>query len=254
MFGPSPTPLRLFTPPVGVPSGTRPRAIATTTAIEATELYGTSAPAGTAGHQRLRVLLPTTWTSAPPGSLRRIASAVHTVFRCVASRNTQRVFYWGALRLISNRACRAQPVQAERRGRDLPMTADATSGGRPVPLGTRKLQRVAASGERNEHRRVASPRPGWRRRAHSVGVQIPGLLTNSRPPAPTQLRPTVMDRAPGDSFYFAISKIVESLLRRGAQVSLGRRTGPPLPEAEDGDSANRDELCKTSPPRNQPQA
>ena len=72
--------------PVFMCRAARPRAIATTTAIEATELYGTSAPAGTAGHQRLRVLLPTTWTSAPPGSLRRIASAVHTVFRCVASR------------------------------------------------------------------------------------------------------------------------------------------------------------------------
>ncbi len=33
----------------------------------------------------------------------------------------------------------------------------------------------------------------------------------------------------GDSFYFAISKIVESLLRRGARVPLGTRTGLCLP-------------------------
>ena len=53
----------------------------------------------------------------------------------------------------------------------------------------------------------------------------------------------------GDSCYFAKSKIVESLLRRGARVPLGRRTGPPLSEAEDGDSANRDELCKILGPK-----
>ncbi len=39
------------------------------------------------------------------GSVRRATATVRTVFRCVASRNTQRVFYWDSLRLISNRAC-----------------------------------------------------------------------------------------------------------------------------------------------------
>ena len=36
---------------------------------------------------------------------------------------------------------------------------------------------------------------------------------------------------------------------RPGEVPLGRRTGPPLPEAEDGDSANRDELCKILSPK-----
>ncbi len=36
---------------------------------------------------------------------------------------------------------------------------------------------------------------------------------------------------------------------RPGEVPLGRRTGPPLPEAEDGDSANRDELCKILGPK-----
>ncbi len=60
---------------------------------------------------------------------------------------------------------------------------------------------------------------------------------------------TLLTARLGDSFYFAKCEIVESLLRRGARVPLGRRTGPPLSEAEDGDSANRDELCKILGPK-----
>jgi hypothetical protein len=42
---------------------------------------------------------------------------------------------------------------------------------------TAEKKRVAASGERNEHRRVASPRPGWRRRARPGGPQLTGWTT-----------------------------------------------------------------------------
>ncbi len=42
---------------------------------------------------------------------------------------------------------------------------------------TAEKKRVAASGERNEHRRVASPRPGWRRRARPAGPQLTGWTT-----------------------------------------------------------------------------
>ena len=42
---------------------------------------------------------------------------------------------------------------------------------------TAEKKRVAASGERNEHRRVASPRPGWRRRARPSGPQLTGWTT-----------------------------------------------------------------------------
>ncbi len=81
---------------------------------------------------------------------------------------------------------------------------------RPVPLGTRRLdyslnnsrklrplnqpplelqfpacqtdKRVAASGKELRVPSSSSPRPGWRWLAHSVGVQIPSLPPNSRPP------------------------------------------------------------------------
>ena len=49
--------------------------------------------------------MPSTCTSTTKGFASKATASVRTVFRCVASRNTQRVFYWGSLRLISNRAC-----------------------------------------------------------------------------------------------------------------------------------------------------
>ena len=64
-----------------------------------------SATEATVGGRRLRVPMPASWTSASMGSVRRATATVGTVFRCVASRNRERVFYWGSLRLISNRAC-----------------------------------------------------------------------------------------------------------------------------------------------------
>ena len=51
----------------------------------------TSAPAGTAGRRRCRrgVAMPTTWTSATEGSIRRTATTVRTAFSCVASRKRE---------------------------------------------------------------------------------------------------------------------------------------------------------------------
>ncbi len=54
-------------------------------------------------------------------------------------------------------------------------------------------------------------RMGWQRLFESQLVNRP---TNSRPPGPKQQSLTARL---GDSFYFAVSKIVESLLRRGAR-------------------------------------
>ena len=64
-------------------------------------------PAGTAGHRQFHreIPMPTCWfstTFSPEWPAKRPVGAV---FRCAASRNTQRVSYWGSLRLISNRAC-----------------------------------------------------------------------------------------------------------------------------------------------------
>ncbi len=84
-----------------VPSSTRPRATATRPTVRCIA----SASTGSVGRRPLRAAMPTTWASATEGSARRATVTVRTVFRCVASRNTQRVFYWGSLRLISNRAC-----------------------------------------------------------------------------------------------------------------------------------------------------
>ncbi len=102
-FGLAPTPLRLCKTPVGVPSGTRPRA----TATEATVCCRASAKADTVGRLPFqRMPVPTSYTSPPVGSTRRAAITVRTVFSCVASRNTQRMSYWGSLSRILNRACR----------------------------------------------------------------------------------------------------------------------------------------------------
>ncbi len=58
---------------------------------------GTSATTGAVGLRRCPAPVSAAWTSAPPGSGRRIAAAVRTVFSCVASRNREslvRVFCW----------------------------------------------------------------------------------------------------------------------------------------------------------------
>ena len=86
----------------------RPRAAADTAPVCCTA----SATPGTSGRRRFRrgVAMPTTWTSAPPGSNRRATITVRSVFRCVASRNRERtlgtptapvrVFCWACLSQI----------------------------------------------------------------------------------------------------------------------------------------------------------
>ena len=61
----------------------RPRAIATPAPVHCMP----SAAPGTVGRRRCPVPMSASWTSAPPGSGRRIATTVRTVFSCVASRN-----------------------------------------------------------------------------------------------------------------------------------------------------------------------
>ncbi len=50
-----------------------------------------SASTGSVGRRRCPAPMSVSWTSTPPGSNRRMATAVGTVFRCVASRNRERV-------------------------------------------------------------------------------------------------------------------------------------------------------------------
>ena len=59
------------------------------------------------------------------------------------------------------------------------------------------------------------PRPGWRRLARLFESQFLYLPTYSRLPGPRQ---RALSARLGDSFYFAISEIVESLFRRGART------------------------------------
>ena len=63
-------------------AGTR-GAVATRTTVRCI----TSASTGSVGRRPLRAAVPTAWTSATPGSSRRISSTVRTAFSCVASRN-----------------------------------------------------------------------------------------------------------------------------------------------------------------------
>ena len=99
-------------------------------------------------------------------------------------------------------------------GRDLPMTAAATPCGRPQYAAQRDEIAPSASGDRCR---------GWRRLAHSYGVQIPYLLTNARTPGPKNcsappLRPTVIVRAPGEIIPDKLIVYrLDFLLRRGAR-------------------------------------
>ena len=65
-------------------------------------------------------------------------------------------------------------------GQDLPMAAAATPRGRPGPLGTRKFQRVVASGKSYERRRVARAAGGGGDSRDPTGSQFPNLQPNFR--------------------------------------------------------------------------
>ena len=102
---------------------------------------------------------------------------------------------------ISSRLC-------SRTTSEIPLKA----GGRPVPLGTRKLQRVAASGKSYERRRVA-------RAARGGGGS----------------------RDPTGRSCSTCRPIRKESSSSGA-VPLGTRTGQPLPQAEAGDAKHRDKF------------
>ena len=158
--------------------------------------------------------MPASWTSASMGSVRRATATVGTVFRCVASRNRERVFYWGSLRLISNRACgqksgsASQPVwpPTPRRGptlsgrinlvplprssRGAPTFCDATESrqrtqprGLPPPwlspAATRTWRRKTQSSCAERHRAPT----GGRWLARPYGSQLFNLPTNYKQPA-----------------------------------------------------------------------
>ncbi len=67
----------------------RPRASATVgTTVRASCMA--SVITGAVGRRRCPAPVPTTWTSTPPGSVRRVATSVRTAFSCVASRKRSR--------------------------------------------------------------------------------------------------------------------------------------------------------------------
>ncbi len=82
------------------PGPPRPRASATAGITKGTAHGIASATTVSAGRRSHRKVVPLFCTSLPPGSVRRAAATVGTVFRCVASRNRER----GAAG-HANRAC-----------------------------------------------------------------------------------------------------------------------------------------------------
>jgi hypothetical protein len=103
---------------------------------------GASAVAGTAGRRRLRVPMPATWASttafSPEWPAKRPMGAV---FSCVASRNTQRVFYWPGGREKAGRLFAVQPPTKVR-----PCAHPPEAALRPGRRG-RAMQGIATSSE-----------------------------------------------------------------------------------------------------------
>ena len=92
-------PLRCLQVPLGTPTGPagekalpshaeqhRPRASATEEITGVTVHCMSSATPGTVGRRPKRAPMPASWTSVPPGSIRKVQQSVRPVFRCVASR------------------------------------------------------------------------------------------------------------------------------------------------------------------------
>ncbi len=76
----------------------RPRASATGEITGVTVHCMSSATPGTVGRRPKLAPMPASWTSVPPGSIRKVQQSVRLVFRCVASRNRDAAGH-------SNRAC-----------------------------------------------------------------------------------------------------------------------------------------------------
>ena len=238
----------------------RPRASATAGITKGTAHGIASATTVSAGRRSHRKVVPLFCTSLPPGSVRRAAATVGTVFRCVASRNRERVFYWGSLRLISNRACGQKSGSAS-------LASHTPSGPNPLgeyqslsspPLEPRGLllsvMRQKVGKERsqggfaplaNPHRFLAchlrkfgpSPTP---LKLCKTPVGVPsgtaeaGDSTNHNSPAG---RPVANHRRKHSS---------------SGAVPLGTRTGQPPPQAEAGDAKHRDGFRRYFRPKARP--
>ena len=182
----------------------RPRASATAGITKGTAHGIASATTVSAGRRSHRKVVPLFCTSLPPGSVRRAAATVGTVFRCVASRNRERVFYWGSLRLISNRACGQKsgsaslasqsPVGAQpSRGESISFLSPAQAAGAPTfcdatesrqrtqPRGLRPLGHPPPTGQRITNRENSALRPppealqnpGWGAERHPRDSAMP---------------------------------------------------------------------------------
>ena len=167
--------------------------------------------------------MPTTWASTTAFSPEWPAKRpVGAVFSCVASRNTQRVSYWGSLSRILNRACRpagllpragikpsgrAQPSRGEynsflspARAAGAPTFCDATeSRQRSQPRGLSPPWLTPAFSDHPPenvrpcaHPLEALQNPGWSAQRHRQGRRCKTsrrALQNSRP----QARPSSPD-------------------------------------------------------------
>ena len=191
---------------------------------------------------------------------------VGAVFSCVASRNRER----GPNPLGENQSLSSPPleprglllsVMRQKVGKDRSQGDSAPLAiprqpppGPGVPLGTRRLDFSLNNSRKLRPKTCDSQQTAICDRAsrrHPARRELLGGARSSfRCRRPEKLlRPGII-RAPGEIIPDKLIVYrVDFLLRRGTQMSLGRRTGPPLPEAEDGDSANRDELCKILGPK-----
>ncbi len=186
--------------------------------------------------------MPTCWFSTTFSPDRPAKRPVDAVFRCVASgcRSAREpgCLYpkqrTAILRIATFSALTQQRFPddgPELRPREGPLflayaRADLASSSpknnQPPFFSYSRLEKTGGRRQRKELRALSSSsrRRGWRRLARLEESQFLRLRPNSRAPDPKQRS---LSARLGDSFYFAISKIVESLLRRGARVPLGTR-------------------------------
>ena len=196
------------------PGPPRPRASATAGITKGTAHGIASATTVSAGRRSHRKVVPLFCTSLPPGSVRRAAATVGTVFRCVASRKR------------GGRWARQPSLRAKKRVSQFCL---------PVP--------VEPQPSRGESISFLSP---------AQAAEAPTFCHATESRQRTQPRGLPPPWLTPNVFWPALSE--SSALRPPPLRLCKTPVGVPSGTAEDGDAKHRDELYKTSPPRNQPQA
>ena len=156
------------------------------------------------------------------GSAHRTTIAVRTVFRCVASRNRAPTGPFGR-------------ESSDRESSALRPPPEALRAWAHRPRDAKHRDWFSPQARPHAFLRALPPRRGERagrlplgRDAQRLLLPASTLSETSRAPGPKNFPPPCYARRSlsarlGDSFYFAKSEIVESLLRRGARVPLGTR-------------------------------